>query len=186
MSFSIDGTVYMLKMLKEEGIHEQEPNVESSENGAPKEGSEQSSTFAKKVFEKFVVELHSANKVVCLSNCEKEGGNPEYNMEGPGMNDEEMKQFVRNWKAIVAQEAVGFFENDDSLKSTVESFLRLFDHYFGNRIREMITEEQPEAQDSVFASVSNNHPRQVGSDQTQKRNSEPDTKSPEKKRREDD
>ena len=176
----------MLKMLKEEGIHEQEPNVESSENGAPKEGSEQSSSFAKKVFEKFVVELHAANKVVCLSKTQKEGGNPEYNMEGPGMNDEEMKQFVRNWKAIVAQEAVGFFENDDSLKSTVESFLRLFDHYFGNRIREMITEEQPEAQDSVFASVSNNHPRQVGSDQTQKRKSDTDTKSTEKKSREDD
>ena len=185
MSFSIDGTVYMLKMLKEDYIREQEPFVVSSDKGAPKERSEQSSGSSKKEFEKFVVELHAANKVVCLSKTLEDGKDPEYKMEGPGMNDEEMKQFVRNWKAIVAQEAVGFFENDDSLKSTVESFLRLFDHYFGNRIREMITEEQPEAQDSVFASVSNNHPRQVGSDQTQKRNSEPDTKSPEKKRRED-
>ena len=186
MSFSIDGTVYMLKMLKEEGINEQEPNVESSENGAPKEGSEQSSSFAKKVFEKFVVELHAANKVVCLSKTQKEGGNPEYNMEGPGMNDEEMKQFVSNWKAIVAQEAVGYFENDDSLKSTVESFIHLFDHYFGNRIRQMLTEEQQEAQYPEFASVSNNQSGQVGSDQTQKRKSDPDTKSPEKKSREDD
>ena len=130
MSFSIDGTVYMLKMLKEEGINEQEPNLESSENGALKKGSSSSSSFAKKVFEKFVVELHAANKVVCLSKTQKEGGNPEYNMEGPGMNNEEMKQFVSNWKAIVAQEAVGYFENDDSLKSTVESFIHLFDHYF--------------------------------------------------------
>ena len=91
------------------------------------------------------------------------------------MNNEEMKQFVSNWKAIVAQEAVGYFENDDSLKSTVESFIHLFDHNFGNRIRQMLTEEQQEAQYPEFASVSNNQSGQVGSDQTQKRKSDPDT-----------
>ena len=104
------------------------------------------------------------------------------------MDDEEMKQFVSNWKAIVAQEAVGYFENDDSQKSTVESFIHLFDHYFGNRIREMLTEEQQEAQYQYieFASVSNNQPGQVGSDQTQKRKSDPEIKSPEKRGKEDD
>ena len=50
----------------------------------------------------------------------------------------------------------------------------------------MLTEEQQEAQYPEFASVSNNQPGQPGSDQTQKRKSDPDTKSPEKKSREDD
>ena len=63
------------------------------------------------MFEKFVVELHAANKVVCLSKNLRDGENPEYKMESPDMDDGEMKQFDSNWKAIVAQEAVGYFEN---------------------------------------------------------------------------
>ena len=141
LSFTIDGTVYMMKMLKEEGISYYDM-----------EGSGQASSSTRKDFETFVVELHAANKVVSLFKTLKDGENPEYRMEGPDMDQEEMKQFVRNWKAIVAQEAVGFFENEaeDSLKSTVESFLHLFDHYFGNRIREMIAGE--EAQDPMLES----------------------------------
>ena len=149
LSFTIDGTVYMMKMLKEEGISDdREPYAVNSDM----EGSGQASSSTRKDFETFVVELHAANKVVSLFKTLKDGENPEYRMEGPDMDQEEMNQFVRNWKTIVAQEAVGFFENEaeDSLKSTVESFLHLFDHYFGNRIREMIAGE--EAQDPMLES----------------------------------
>merc|ERR1711916_123026 len=107
-------------MLKEEGVSDREPYAANSDM----EGSGQASASRRNDFETFVVELHAPNKVVSLFKTHKDGGNPEYKMEGSDMDEEEMKRFVSNWKAIVAQEAVGFSENEaeDSLKSTVESF----------------------------------------------------------------
>ena len=106
------------------------------------------------------------------------------------MEEEEMKQFVLNWKAIVAQEAVGFIQNEDSLNSTVESFLHLFDHYFGNRIREMISSnDEAQAQiPSVWPASASDTPTesnsagQAGSDRGQKRKSESDTTNSNKKK----
>ena len=181
LSFTIDGTVYMLKMLKEEGIGEP---AEPKEELAEEEQDSGPDNAAIEEFETFVVELHAAHKVVYLSKTVEDGKSPEYKMEGPGMEDEEMKQFVHNWKAIVAQEVVGFSQNEDSLNSTVESFLHLFDHYFGNRIREMISSTD-DAQDPMVASVSDTPPElntagQDDSNRGQKRKSESDTNSSKK------
>ena len=87
---------------------------------------------------------------------ECQAGGPEYNMEGEGMDREEMLQFLFNWKAIVAQEIVTVLQDPSNIaiESTLLSFLDLIDHFFGNRIKDILENGDPEDEDDDIVTSS--------------------------------
>ena len=117
VSFSLDGVIYLMVLEKEQ----------------------QSTDDPMNKIVNLKVDLQAGDRKVTLSKKITNDGPPEYNMEGEGMDNEEMNQFVMNWKAVVFREVAGFMqEPGDSIERTIESFVSLFDHFFGDRVREII------------------------------------------------
>ena len=134
LSFTLDETYYWLRMIKEE------ENI----------GSEADKNV------KFKVECQAGGRKVTLSKIIIGNSAPEYNMEGEGMDREEMLQFLFNWKAIVAQEIVTVLQDPSNIaiESTLLSFLDLIDHFFGNRIKDILENGDPEDEDDDIVTSS--------------------------------
>ena len=134
LSFTLDETYYWLRMIKEE------ENI----------GSEADKNV------KFKVECQAGGRKVTLSKIIIGNSAPEYSMEGEGMDREEMLQFLFNWKAIVAQEIVTVLQDPSNIaiESTLLSFLDLIDHFFGNRIKDILENGDPEDEDDDIVTSS--------------------------------
>ena len=121
VSFSLDGLIYLM-VLEKEQLTSDDPQTK---------------------IVRLKVDLKAGDRKVTLSKTMTNDGPPDYKMEGEGMDNDEMKQFVMNWKAVVLREVAGFMEDPgDSIETTIESFVSLFDHFFGDRVRELLQAEE--------------------------------------------
>ena len=70
---------------------------------------------------------------------------PELKVDGEGMEKEEMVTFGQNWMAMVcgSLDNLGMLQGSVDMKVLgLESFFSIFNHFFGERLEELIDEEE--------------------------------------------
>ena len=121
MAFNMDNTKYTLNLAKEE----LETDTDGSSNS-------------------YIIQLQAANRIVTLTKKVRNGGEPEFSMEGPGMTEAEQLEFVKNWVTVVYGEADqilgmgGQSGGQAQAPEGVKPFFMLFDHFFKDKILESL------------------------------------------------
>lgn len=113
LAFKMDDTNYILNLNKEEA----ESDIDGSSHT-------------------YEIQMQANNRMVTLSKKVLNGGEPEFKIEGPGMNEAEQLEFVRNWLAVVHGEfdqILGGVSGGQAPEG-VQSFFMLFDHFFKEQL----------------------------------------------------
>jgi hypothetical protein len=120
ISTNLEGTDYLIKLSSEEE-HEKQ----------------------KKKYNKYKVEMKETNKSVMIEKVVVGENAPEYKVNGEGMEKEEMVTFAQNWFAKFFGSLESFGSVVDNLdhpepSSIWEPFFHRFNHFFGERLFEMM------------------------------------------------
>ena len=104
-------------------------------------------------FQRYKTELKAGPKIVVLENILLDGETGVYDIhihcEGPGMDDEaERNRFLKNWVMVVIDQLqrhareMNETDQDDQLKQSLTSFLKLYKHFFEPRLLSLLEENQ--------------------------------------------
>ena len=132
VTFSLDGVIYSMNLEHDKSC-EEEVNV----------GDNSQTTK---------VEILTGPNKMTMKKIMREGSPPDFNIsgEGPQMIDErQCKLFLANWISVVVgqlhlrgQSEDDNDENEDEIMSAIGNFFILFNHYFGDKIAEIMAEEE--------------------------------------------
>ena len=134
VTFSLDGVIYSMR------LEHDKTSAEAEEiNG----GSNSQTTK---------VEILTGPNKMMMEKIMREGSPPDFNIigEGPQLIDErQCKLFLANWISVVVgqlqlrgQREDNDDENEDEIMSAIGNFFILFNHYFGDKIMELMAEEE--------------------------------------------
>ena len=133
VTFSLDGVIYSMNLEHDKSSEEEIINV----------GDNSQTTK---------VEILTGPNKMTMKKIMREGSPPDFNIsgEGPQMIDErQCKLFLANWISVVVgqlhlrgQSEDDNDENEDEIMSAIGNFFILFNHYFGDKIAEIMAEEE--------------------------------------------
>ena len=100
--------------------------------------------------QRYKAELKAGPKIVVLEKILLDGETVyDIHGEGPGMDDEaERKRFLQNWAVVVIGQLqrhareMNETDQDDQLKQSLTSFLKLYKHFFEPRLLSLLEENQ--------------------------------------------
>ena len=133
VTFSLDGVIYSMNLEHGKSSGEEIINVDDN------------SQITK-------VEILTGSNKMTMKKIMRDGFPPDFNIsgEGPQMIDErQCKLFLANWISVVVgqlhlrgQREDDNDENEDEIMSAIGNFFILFNHYFGDKIAEIMAEEE--------------------------------------------
>ena len=136
--FNLEGTDYSINLLSEEGSGEDKDDSVSDEK---------QEDIVEKTVKKYKVELKAANRSVMLEKVVDGENAPEYKVNGEGMEKEEMVTFGQNWVAMVfgSLDSFGVVQGNLDMRTMgLEPFFHMFNHFFGERLEELMAEMEEE------------------------------------------
>ena len=132
VTFSLDGVIYSMRLEHDK----------TSAEGMNVGGNSQTTK----------VEILTGPNKMMMEKIMREGSPPDFNIigEGPQLIDErQCKLFLANWISVVVgqlqlrgQREDNDDENEDEIMSAIGNFFILFNHYFGDKIMELMAEEE--------------------------------------------
>ena len=100
-----------------------------------------------KTVKKYKVELKAGHRNVLIEKVDDGETAPEYKVDGEGMEKEDMVAFGQNWVAMVFGSLDSFGVVQDNLDMKImglEPFFQMFNHFFGERLDELMVEMEEE------------------------------------------
>ena len=130
--FNVEGTDYSINLSKECG-------------GTDDDTAKHDDDINNKKEEKFKVKLTAGHRSVLIEKVLNGEDAPEYKVEGEGMEKDEMVTFGQNWMVMVcgSLDYFGMLQGSVDMKTMgLESFYNIFNHFFGERLEELMIEEE--------------------------------------------
>merc|ERR1712142_71667 len=92
----------------------------------------------------YKVKLSAGHRNVLLEKVYDGENPPEFKIEGEGMDKKEMVEFGHNWMTMVCGsfDSLGLLQTVDMNTMGFESFINMFNFFFGERLQQLMEEEE--------------------------------------------